>query len=93
MYIFIQATTVRVTIMQTAVGKWGNSLGLRLPKGVVEDAKLSEGDTMDIRVQDGVVIMKPSRPRYRLEDLMADFRPEHSHGEIDTGKPVGEEVW
>lgn len=32
------------------VSKWGNSLAIRLPAGVVEALKLKEGDEIDIRV-------------------------------------------
>ena len=32
------------------VSKWGNSLAIRLPAGVVDALKLKEGDEIDIRV-------------------------------------------
>jgi antitoxin MazE len=32
------------------VAKWGNSLAIRLPKGVVEALKLKEGDDIEITV-------------------------------------------
>ncbi len=32
------------------VSKWGNSLAIRLPAGVVEALKLKEGDEIDIRI-------------------------------------------
>ena len=32
------------------VAKWGNSLAIRLPAGVVEALKLKEGDEIDIRI-------------------------------------------
>jgi antitoxin MazE len=34
--------------MKTQMVKWGNSLAVRIPKPVVEDAKLKEGDSLEI---------------------------------------------
>ncbi len=33
------------------------------------------------------------RVRLSLEELLADFKPEHRHEETDWGPPVGKEVW
>jgi antitoxin component of MazEF toxin-antitoxin module len=33
------------------------------------------------------------RVRLSLEELLADFKPEHRHPETDWGPPVGKEVW
>ena len=34
--------------MTTRIAKWGNSLGLRLPKSVTQEAQLDEGDKVDV---------------------------------------------
>ncbi len=34
--------------MKTQMVKWGNSLAVRIPKPVVEEAKLKEGDALEI---------------------------------------------
>jgi hypothetical protein len=34
----------------------------------------------------------PDRP-FRLENLLAGVIPEHRHGEVDWGQPVGRDVW
>lgn len=72
-----------------AVAKWGNSLGVRLPKHIVEQAHLSEGTPIEFSVEDGRVILSPIRRRYKLSDLLADYKPEHRHGEAETRRPVG----
>jgi antitoxin MazE len=46
------------------VGKWGNSLAVRLPAAVVEALKLAEGDDVEIHVLDArelAVARKPGR--------------------------------
>lgn len=38
--------------MKMQIGKWGNSLAVRLPREIVEKHKLKEGDAIDSRVLD-----------------------------------------
>lgn len=77
-----------------AISKWGNSLAIRLPKHVAEEAHLSVGTNVDFRVDDGSIVVTPARPRYSLDDLLSKYDPEaHRHQEVDMGGPVGEEEW
>jgi antitoxin MazE len=77
----------------TQVSKWGNSLGLRLPKSVAREAQLDEGDTVDVSVRNGAIVIRPSRPTYSLKQLVAKITPRNRHTEIDWGAPVGHEAW
>jgi antitoxin MazE len=79
--------------MQTVVKKWGNSLALRIPQSLAADLRLTEGATVWLSVEDEKLIVKPTRKRFRLADLLADMSEEKKHKEIDWGKPKGEEVW
>jgi antitoxin MazE len=36
--------------MKIQIGKWGNSLAVRLPKDVVEKLDLKEGDSIDVEL-------------------------------------------
>ena len=54
------------------VGKWGNSLAVRLPAAVVEALELKEGDDIELFVADArelAVSLKPTRA-----DLLARLR-------------------
>lgn len=79
--------------MQTVVKKWGNSLALRLPQAMAADLHLIEGATVTITVEDRSLIVKPTRKRYRLADLLAQLSDKQKHGEVDWGAPQGDEVW
>lgn len=79
--------------MPTRVSKWGNSLGLRLPKSVVREAQLDEGDTVDVSVDNGAIVIRPSRPRYSLDELVRGINRRNRHRESDWGAPLGHEVW
>lgn len=77
----------------TQLAKWGNSLGLRLPKSVALEAQVGEGDTVDVSVQNGVIVIRPSRPTYSLEQLVARITSRNRHNESDWGTPAGDEAW
>jgi antitoxin MazE len=84
--------------MQTTISRWGNSLALRLPKHVADEARLVEGACVDVELKDGLICVKPSRKKFKLSDLL-DGEPARGSGdagatnEDDWGKPVGEEAW
>lgn len=80
--------------MITKIQKWGNSLGLRIPKSVAEGAHVREGSTVYLAVEKGRIVVEPAKEETcKLEDLLAKVTEENIHGEIQTGPPVGKEAW
>ncbi len=77
----------------TKIAKWGNSLGLRLPQSVAIEAQVDEGDTVDVSVKNGAIVIRPSRPTYSLERLVAKITPQNRHNESEWGQAVGDEAW
>lgn len=90
---------VKVTA-NTAIRRWGNSLGIRLPKRILNELNLNENNTLKLSVcGNKLVIEKVGRPKYsniveRLEDfykkpiseIYVDCSPE-----VDTGVSQGNE--
>jgi len=80
--------------MMAKIQKWGNSLGLRIPKGIAEDAHVFEGAAVDLKVENGRLVVAPvKKNRYRLSDLLDQVTPENLHAEVRVGVAVGREVW
>lgn len=80
--------------MRTKVRKWGNSLGVRIPKAFAEKAVLGEGSAVDVSVSEGRIVVTPvAARRYTLDTLLAGVTRENRHAEITTGRPRGQEVW
>lgn len=79
--------------MKTTAQKWGNSLAVRLPKVVAEQAGIKVKDLLDVEVMDGNIVLVPQlRRQYRLEDLVRRITKKNLHGEVDFGEPVGREM-
>lgn len=80
--------------MQTNVQKWGNSLGVRIPRPLADQARISEGSAVEIEEEDGVITIRVLAPEeYALDDLVEGITDENRHEEVNTGSPVGNEVW
>ena len=74
--------------------RWGNSLAVRIPKHVAEQAKLKEGDNLSIEVESqGKVAIKAMARLRTLDELVAAITRENLHREQDWGPPVGAENW
>jgi antitoxin MazE len=78
---------------QAQVVRWGNSLAVRIPKNVADEARLAEGDKLVLQVESpgNVAIKAVERPS--LDELLREITPENIHTEIDWGKPEGKEAW
>ena len=80
--------------MQTTIKKWGNSLALRIPKLFANNVNLKINKTVDISIDKGSIIITPiNKKEYSLEELLKGVNKSNLHGEIDTGAPVGKEIW
>lgn len=79
--------------MKTTAQKWGNSLAIRVPKRVAEEAGLREKDAVEIEVRKGTLVVRPHLRRvYRLEDLLKRITSRNVHEGIEVSGPVGREV-
>ncbi len=80
--------------MATQITKWGNSLAVRLPKRVAEQAKLKQGDTIEVVAAGaGRVELRARKRRVTLAALADQITPENLHDSTDWGKPRGKEIW
>jgi antitoxin MazE len=74
------------------VVKWGNSLAVRIPKAVAEQARMKEGDAILIKAARGRIELRPAERIPTLKELVAQIRPENRHGETPWGPDVGKEI-
>jgi len=74
------------------LAKWGNSLAVRIPKAVAEQAMMQEGDSIVIEALEGIIELRPAERIPTLEELVAQITPENRHKETDWGPDRGTEV-
>ena len=80
--------------MNTKIQRWGNSLGLRIPRSFAEETGVEAGSQVDLSVRDGDLVVRATKRRtYRLSELLEKVTAKNLHAEIDTGEPHGRELW
>lgn len=81
--------------MKTRLQRWGNSLGLRIPKALAEETGLDAGSEVDLSIDpNGRILVEPVRGlKYELSALLDKVTEENLHAEVDTGRRRGREAW
>ena len=77
--------------MKSQIGRWGNSLALRIAKYIADELALSINEEVDFRIEQGQIMICPVQkfPKYTLSQLLnQELEPE---SEIDWGKSKGNE--
>jgi antitoxin MazE len=81
-----------VLMPKAQVAKWGNSLAVRIPKDVAEQARLREGDSIVIEALEGHIELRATEKVPTFEELVAQFTPENRHAETYWGPDRGKEI-
>ena len=73
---------------------WGNDLGIRLPKAVLDAAGFRPDDTLLAKAENGRIVLYPSAIHRTLEQRAAEYNGNlNLDGELDwRGNPTGNEV-
>ena len=80
--------------MRVIVKKWGNSASVRIPASVMTAARLTLDQPVDVREEDGRIIIEPMQPdRYDLASLVDAITDDNRHDAVEFGSPRGGEAW
>lgn len=77
--------------MTTKLTKWGNSLGIRLPKFITDHLDLVEGSEIELLEKNGFIIISPKPKDMTLDALVADMERVDVLDQFESNKPVGKE--
>lgn len=79
--------------METAIKKWGNSQGVRIPKELLVALNWEPGEEVNLKARDGGIFISRSLRRKNINELFAGFTDNDLTKEFDWGEPQGDEVW
>ena len=77
---------------KTRLVKLGNSLAVRIPKAVVAQAGLHEGDSLLIKALESRIELQRVERIPTLEELVSKITPENRYGETEWGPDRGKEI-
>ena len=77
------------------IQKWGNNLSISIPQVIASELSLREGLYMNIHDKGNKIIIEPDEPTgsYNLTDMLNEITENNTHQAVDTGIPVGNEIW
>jgi len=79
--------------MTTKIQKWGNSLGIRLPKALIESTSFSEGAEVTFCQKGSEIILKVAKPKYpSMKEILKGMTKKNFEPMLDWGPPVGREI-
>jgi antitoxin MazE len=76
--------------VKTRVQKWGNSLGVRIPKPFALELGLEDDETVEISLRQRRLIIQPAAQS--LDELLARVTRKNVHREV-VGPAQGREAW
>jgi len=81
--------------MNTKVQKWGNSIAFRIPKAYAKSIDLKEGNQVNLKIVNGKIVIEKEKKgnKYSLKSLLSQVTKNNIHNEIETGFPIGKEMW
>ena len=77
--------------MFVQIAKWGNSLGLRLPRSMASQIGVEAGSQVEILAEGDHLIVRSAAARWTLDDVLANMTPEAMGEAFDWGEDVGRE--
>ena len=72
---------------------WGNSLAVRIPKAIADEAGIREREEIEVQVKNKIISIRRIQKELSLSQLIKAIKPENLHGEIDFGARHGNEAW
>ncbi len=75
--------------MLARLSKWGNSLGLRLPKSLAQQIGVTAGQMVSVTAEGDRLIVRAASPRWALEDLLVNMTPDAMSEAFDWGDDLG----
>jgi antitoxin MazE len=80
--------------MRSKARKWGNSLGVLIPKTIAEELSVIDGTQLEIECDGNqITITKVRRTTYKLVDLLREYSKSAKNGETSWGPKRGNEEW
>jgi antitoxin MazE len=80
--------------MEVIVKKWGNSAAVRIPAAIMVAAHVTLDQPVEVREEKGRIVIEPVRRKeFKLDKLIGGITGKNLHQPIDTGAPIGKEIW
>ena len=77
---------------QVAIRAWGNSLGILIPKEILDKMQLKISDVLDINVENDTIVLRKRGGHKTFEERLAEYNGEITVTNFGWGEPQGREL-
>lgn len=78
--------------MHTQIQKWGNSLGVRIPKNIADKLYIKSGATVNLEISENNIVIIPETSE--LDLLLNNITDNNLHNqELEDDTVFGKELW
>lgn len=78
--------------MTGTIKKWGNSLGMRFPKALLDDYNIKDGDKFDVIFSETGIELIKKKKKWTAEELFAGVSKEDLLDQYEEWGEVGAEI-
>lgn len=79
--------------MDVKLQKWGNSLGIRIPKSLLSSLNFKENDILKIeQVDNKFVVSKSNKKKVSLKQLFSQYKGDNLSKEFEWDENIGREI-
>ena len=77
------------------VQRWGGGLGINIPPMIANGLSLREGLYVSVHEVGNRIIIEPPKQdvSFCLTDMLSEITEDNVHQCIETGTPIGNEIW
>lgn len=80
--------------MEAKLQKWGNSLGIRIPRNIIKSLNLKTNDILELHEEDNRIIMSKSKSKkISLKKRFEEYSGKNITGDFTWDEARGEEIW
>lgn len=79
--------------MITKISRWGNSLGIRIPKPIVENLHLNIGSEVVVNQENGTIVIKPTNSDTApMDELIFGMTEDGLMDQFEDYPEIGKEI-
>lgn len=79
--------------MEVRLQKWGNSLGIRIPSGILKSLNIKTSDILNIKEEEGKIIISVPKKSISLADKFSKYHGKNLAKDFSWDESVGKEIW
>lgn len=79
--------------MECKLQKWGNSVGIRIPKSMLKELNWQINDLCELKIEERNLIMAKKEKTISLEERFENYNGDNLSEDFVWDEPQGKEIW